>query len=172
MSTLTTVDPAKGNSRSAENARTATGITATDAALLVLRIALGVIFFAHGAQKMLGWFGGNGLAATVQGMSQGGIPVPLVYVAVFTEFFGGLAVIVGALTRLASLGLFVTMLVAIFKVHLANGFFMNGAGGAGIEYNVALAAMSLALVLAGPGRIALGDWEPRFLRRGRSGSNR
>lgn len=145
-------------------------ITATDAGLLVLRLGLAIIFFAHGAQKLLGWWGGPGLAGTVQFMTTGaGIPAPLAYLAIFTEFFGALALFAGVFTRLASLGLFVTMLVAGLKIHLANGFFMNWSAVAGqqegYEYNLALAAMALALVLTGPGRIALGDWEAKLLRR-------
>ena len=144
------------------NRAEATALTGTDVALLALRLALGAIFIAHGGQKLFGWWGGNGLEATVTGFAGMGIPAPLAYLAAFTEFFGGLAVIVGVLSRLASLGLFVTMAVAVAKVHGANGFFLSDKG---YEYNLALAAMALAIFLAGPGRIALGDWEPRFLRR-------
>jgi putative oxidoreductase len=140
-------------------------VTATDWGLLVLRLALGIIFIAHGGQKVFGWFGGHGLDATVAGFGKMGIPAPLAYLAAFTELLGGVAVLLGVLTRLAALGLAVTMVVAMFMVHLKNGFFMNGPGGPGIEYNVALLAMSLALVLAGPGRIAVGDTERRFLRK-------
>jgi putative oxidoreductase len=140
--------------------------TATDWALLVLRLALGIIFVAHGAQKVFGWFGGHGLDATVAGFGKMGIPAPMAYLAAFTELLGGAAVLLGVLTRLASLGLAVTMVVAMAMVHLKNGFFMNGPGGPGIEYNVALLAMSVALMIAGPGRLAVGDHERKFLRRG------
>ena len=100
------------------------GITATDVGLLILRIGLATVFLAHGSQKMFGWFGGHGLEATVAGMvATNGIPAPLAYLATFTEFFGGLAVLGGLLSRLASLGLLITMLVAIFGVHLNGGFF-------------------------------------------------
>lgn len=141
-------------------------LTVTDWGLLIVRLALGVIFFAHGAQKVFGWFGGHGLANTVQFFSANlGIPAPLTYLAAFTELLGGLAVLIGALSRLAALGLTITMLVAIFKVHLANGFFLSQGAGDGIEYNLALIALSLMILLAGPGRLALGDWEPRLLRK-------
>ena len=142
-------------------------IRGADAALFTLRLALGAIFFAHGAKKLFGWFGGGGLDATVQFFRQNlGIPAPLAYLAVFTEFFGGIAMITGILSRLAGLGLAITMLVALWTVHLPNGFFLDMQGAKhGIEYNLALLAMALAVLFAGPGRLALGDWECRMLKR-------
>jgi putative oxidoreductase len=137
------------------------GITATDVGLLVLRLGLAAVFIAHGGQKMFGWFGGKGLEATIAGMAQGGIPAPLAFLAAFTEFFGGLAVLVGLLSRLASLGLFVTMLVAVFGVHLKGGFFLP----AGYEYAFTLGMIALTLVLTGPGRLAIADIEGRLFRR-------
>lgn len=144
-------------------------ISATDWALFVLRLALGVIFFAHGAQKVFGWFGGHGLAGTVSGFGQMGIPAPLAYLAAFTELLGGLGMIFGVLSRLSGLGLAIIMVVAALKVHLPNGFFLNGPSGSGFEYNLALFAMALAVLLAGPGRLAVADWEARFLRKNASG---
>ena len=124
-------------------------------ALLILRLALGVIFLMHGSQKVLGLFGGPGLEATVQMFGQTGIPRALAYTAAFTEFLGGFALIVGFLTRLAALGIGFTMAVAIWKVHLANGFFLNfsceAGKGHGFEYNLALIAMALTIALIGPG---------------------
>lgn len=137
------------------------GITATDLGLLVLRLALAAVFIAHGGQKMFGWFGGKGLEATIAGMAQGGIPAPLAFMAAFTEFFGGLAVLVGLLSRLASLGLLITMLVAVFRVHLKGGFFLPE----GYEYALTLGAIALTLVLTGPGRLAIADIEGRLFRR-------
>jgi putative oxidoreductase len=136
-------------------------LTAADWGLLFLRIALGIVFIAHGAQKVFGWFGGPGLAGTV-GFMHGklGIPVPLAYLASFTEFFGGLAVLFGFLGRLAALGLSINMLVAIFTVHLPNGFFLGKKEG--FEYAFALLGMALCVLFAGPGRIALADFEPRW----------
>lgn len=131
-------------------------ISATDWSLLILRLALAAIFIAHGGQKVFGWFGGQGLAATAQSFSNLGISAPFAYLAAFTEFFGGVAVLIGVLSRLASLGLATVMLVAVYKIHWANGFFLSDQG---FEYNLALFAMSLALILAGPGRLALADWE-------------
>lgn len=123
----------------------------TDEALLLLRLVLGAVFIAHGGQKVFGWFGGHGLEGTAQFMATMGVPTALAYLAAFTEFFGGLALVGGLLTRLASLGLFFTMAVAIVKVHLAGGFFAPQ----GFEYPLALAAMALALVLTGAGRYSL-----------------
>ena len=137
-------------------------MTATDWGLLFLRIGLGVIFFAHGAQKVFGWFDGPGLAGTVGMMGKMGIPAPLAYIASFTELLGGLGVLLGVLTRLASLGLAINMLVAIFLVHLPNGFFADKKG---FEYPFALLMMALALFAMGPGHLAAGDWEPFWFRR-------
>jgi putative oxidoreductase len=145
--------------------------TAREFGFVALRVALGAIFFAHGAQKLLGWFGGPGFSATVQFFgAQMGVPAPLAVLAILTEFFGGLAVLFGVFTRFAGLGLAVTMIVAAVKVHLANGFFMNWTGtpgvGHGIEMNLALGAMALFLTLAGPGQVALaGDTERWLLER-------
>lgn len=129
-------------------------------ALFLLRLALGVIFVMHGSQKVLGLFGGEGLQATVQFFqTKLGIPPALGYTAAFTEFFGGIALVLGLLTRVAALGIGINMGVAMWKVHLANGFFLNfsceAGKGHGIEYNVALVAMALALFLAGGGSYSL-----------------
>jgi putative oxidoreductase len=143
-------------------------LTATDWGLFFIRLALGVVFFAHGAQKVLGWFGGPGLSATVGGMAHMGIPAALGYIAAFTEFLGGLGLIFGVLARLSALGIFIEMIVAVLKVHLANGFFMSWMGnqkGEGYEYHLLVFAMTLMVMLAGPGRIALTDIEARIGRK-------
>lgn len=119
--------------------------------LLLLRVVLGIVFIAHGAQKLLGWFGGHGLEGTVGFMATMGIPAFLAYIAIFTEFFGGLAVLFGLLTRPAALGILITMLVAIFKVHLAGGFFAPN----GIEYQLTLAVISLTIFLLGAGKYSI-----------------
>lgn len=142
--------------------------TARDWGFLLLRAALGVIFMAHGAQKLFGWFGGHGFAATIDSFAQNlGIPAPLTVLAMLTEFFGGLAVLLGVFTRLAGLGLAIVMIVAAAKVHWAGGFFLNWQNVPGqthgIEMNLALFATALFLTLAGPGRLALaGDTERRI----------
>src|SRR5437867_10394447 len=107
-------------------------------AAAILRLMLGVVFFAHGAQKMLGWFGGFGFAGTM-GFFTGAmhIPAPLAFLAIAAEFFGSLGLILGFLTRIAAFGIAANMVVAIGKVHSAFGFFMNWSGtqkGEGFEY--------------------------------------
>ncbi len=126
---------------------------------LVVRLALGVVFFAHGAQKVFGWFGGRGLSATIAGFRQMNIPAAATVLAAFVECFGGLAVLVGFLTRPAALGLIAVMLVAIAKVHVAHGFFLNWSmtpgKGHGFEFNLALLAMALAILIGGGGVLSI-----------------
>ena len=128
--------------------------------LLVTRLVLGIIFFAHGAQKVFGWFGGHGLRGTTGYFRQAlGIPPALAILAGLTECVGGLAVFVGLLARLAALGLIVVMLVAIAKVHWRNGFFLNFAltpgKGHGFEFNLALIGLALAVLIGGAGALSL-----------------
>ena len=139
-------------------------VTAQDVAILFLRVSLAVVFIAHGGQKMFGWWGGPGAADFVSGMATMGIPAPLAYAAMVAEFFGGLALLVGLFTRLAALGIAVTMAVAMFKVHFANGFFLANEGG-GFEFTFVLLLVALAVALLGPGRLALGDFEVRNRRK-------
>jgi putative oxidoreductase len=121
----------------------------------VIRLVLGGIFFAHGAQKALGWWGGLGFAGTVEAFGKQGMPAPLAMLVILGEFLGGIGLIVGCLTRLAAAGIAIIMLGAIFTVHLQNGFFMNWflepGRGHGIEANLALLAMALSLMLTGAG---------------------
>ncbi|HKJ52336.1 MAG TPA: DoxX family protein [Gammaproteobacteria bacterium] len=128
----------------------------TDAALgpLLLRIPLGIIFAAHGAQKLFAWFGGYGLEGTGQffasiGLNPGYL---MALLAGGAEFFGGLALIAGLLVRPAAAVLAFTMLVAIFSVHIGNGLFMSNNG---YEYALALLAASVSLVYSGAGRASL-----------------
>ena len=127
--------------------------------LLLLRLALGAIFFAHGAQKVMGWWGGPGIEVFAQHVMSMGMPHFMAYVAAYAELLGGVAVIIGFLTRLACLGLASNMAVAIWKVHLANGFFLNWflvpGKGHGFEYAMALMAMSLCLLFTGAGKISI-----------------
>lgn len=125
-----------------------------DLAVVILRVVLGVIFIAHGSQKVLGAFGGYGLEATVGYFSKNlGIPVILGYVALFTEFFGGIFILLGLFTRPAALGIFITMFVA-FTVHLPAGFFLPN----GFEYTFVLAFISLFILLFGAGNISLDNY--------------
>ena len=124
-------------------------------ALFLLRIILGVVFFAHGAQKVFGWFGGYGLSGTV-GYFKNVVHVPtlLAYLGPFVEFVGGIALLIGVFTKVAALGIFIMMLVATLKVHLPMGFFLSGKGdgkGQGYEFSLTLAVISLVLVLLGGG---------------------
>src|SRR5438105_9895141 len=97
-------------------------------ATAIIRVVLGVVFFAHGAQKMLGWFGGFGFSGTMGFFTQTmHIPAPLAFLAIAAEFFGGLGLIAGFLTRVAAFGITVNMLVAILMVHHQFGLFMNWA---------------------------------------------
>ena len=100
--------------------------TSNDLSLTVIRLVLGVVFFAHGAQEMLGWFGGYGFHGTMGFFTQQmGIPAPLAFLAICAEFFGGLGLIFGLLAHIAALDIITNMLVAIAKVHAGNGFFMK-----------------------------------------------
>ena len=118
---------------------------------LPLRLIAGVIFSAHGAQKLFAWFGGYGVEGTGQWMDSIGLgPGYLMALLVgSTEFFGGILLILGLLTRPTSAVLAITMVVAIVKVHLANGLFMSNNG---YEFALALLAMTLALAISGAGK--------------------
>jgi putative oxidoreductase len=125
---------------------------------LLVRLALGIVFFVHGAQKVFGWFGGRGLAATIQMFQQYlKIPPAATTLAAFIECFGGLALIVGLLARPAAIGIIVVMLVAVAKVHWKNGFFLAAQPGQanGWEFNFALIAMALAVLVGGAGAMSV-----------------
>jgi putative oxidoreductase len=128
--------------------------TSNDVSFTILRLVLGVVFFAHGAQKMLGWFGGFGFHATMGFFSHMGMPAPIAFLVICVEFFGGLGLIVGLLTRIPALGIAVEMVGAIFMVHMPNGFFMNWMGtqkGEGFEYHLLVIAIAAVLLLRGAG---------------------
>lgn len=110
--------------------------------------------FAHGAQSMLGWFGGRGFGASVAGFEHQGIPELFGALAVFALFFGSLGLIFGFLSRIAAFGIACVMAVAIAKVHWANGFFMNWSGmqhGEGFEYHLLAIGLALAVMIGGAG---------------------
>src|SRR5580693_3058664 len=135
--------------------------TDNDSATAIVRLALGVIFFAHGAQKMLGWFGGYGFTGTM-GFFTGvmHIPAPFAFLAIAAEFFGGLGLILGFLTRIAALGIFSNMIVAVAIVHHQFGLFMNWTGaqkGEGYEYHLLVLAITTFLMIRGAGAASI-DW--------------
>ncbi|ALC14873.1 putative membrane protein YphA, DoxX/SURF4 family [Desulfuromonas soudanensis] len=145
--------------------------TGEGTAPLVLRVMLGLVFFPHGAQKVLGWFGGHGLSGTLDFFTQTmGVPLILALLVIAAEFLGALGLIVGLLTRVAAFGIGCVMLGAIALVHWQNGFFMNWGGkqgGEGFEYHLLALAISLALMITGGGRFSLDG-----LLKSRSGSQR
>jgi putative oxidoreductase len=126
---------------------------------LVVRVALGVVFVAHGGQKVFGWFGGHGLRATIAAFTSMGVPAPAAALAAFIELFGGSAMLLGVLARPAAVGLIVIMLVAIAKVHGQHGFFLNFEGvpgkGHGFEFNFVLIAMALSILIGGAGVLSI-----------------
>ncbi|NJD76711.1 MAG: DoxX family protein [Candidatus Methanoperedens sp.] len=123
--------------------------------LVILRAALGIIFFAHGSQKLLGWFGGYGFDATIQFFQQQlGIPPALAAISILVEFFGGILLLLGLLTRAAALLIAINMAVALISVHLSQGFFIAGEK-VGFEYVFALLLMSLYLAINGAGRLSV-----------------
>jgi putative oxidoreductase len=132
--------------------------TSGDVTFTILRLVLGVVFFAHGAQKMLGWFGGFGFHGTMGAFTQMGMPAAMALLIICTEFFGGLGLIFGLLTRIAAFGVGGLMIGAIFMVHLPNGFFMNWMGtqkGEGFEFHLLALAMAGAILLRGAGAFSL-----------------
>jgi putative oxidoreductase len=128
-------------------------------ATTILRLILGIVFFAHGAQKMLGWFGGYGFNGTM-GFMTGGLHIPaaFAFLAIAAEFFGGIGLLLGLLTRVAAFGIAVNMLVAIVTVHSQFGFFANWTGaqkGEGYEYHLLVLAMTIFLMIEGGGALSV-----------------
>ncbi len=129
---------------------------------LALRVPAGIIFAAHGAQKLFGVFGGYGLEATGQWMASIGLAPGylMALLAGSAEFFGGLFILLGLLTRPVAVVLAFTMLVAIVTVHLDNGLFMSNNG---YEFGLALLAISVSLAISGAGRFGVDSWLQKFL---------
>lgn len=120
---------------------------------LFLRLALGVVFFAHGAQKLLGWFGGYGWSGTMGYLTQTvHLAPPIAGLVILLEFFAGIALIIGFLTKPAALGIALVMLGAAVTVHLPNGFFLDKGG---IEYVFVLFLVALFLLINGAGTISI-----------------
>jgi len=130
--------------------------TNDETATMILRVLLGVVFFPHGMQKLLGWFGGYGFDGTM-GFFTGtlGIPAFLAFLAIIAEGLGALGLITGFLTRLSAFGIGVNMVVAVLMLHFKNGFFMNWSGkqaGEGYEYHLLVIAIAIALMIKGGGK--------------------
>ena len=120
------------------------------------RLTLGLVFFPHGAQKALGWFGGYGFSGTMNFFTQQmHIPTVFAVLAIAAEFLGSLGLITGFMSRIAAFGITVNMLVAVELVHKANGFFMNWYGtqkGEGFEYHILAIGLALIVMIYGAGR--------------------
>ena len=129
--------------------------TDANASLLIVRLALGVVMFAHGSQKLLGWFGGYGFHGTM-GFFTGtlGIPATFAFLAIVAEFFGSLGLIFGFLSRLSALGIAANMAVAVAMLHAGVGFFMNWGGnlpGEGYEFHILAITLALIVIIKGAG---------------------
>jgi putative oxidoreductase len=133
--------------------------TRDDYLLTLLRVALGIVFFAHGAQKVMGWWGGAGFSGTMAFFTHGlGIPTVFAGLAILAEFLGGIGLVLGLLTRVAAFGITVNMIVAIFLVHAPNGLFMNWSGnqrGEGFEFHLLAIAIAATLIARGAGAWSL-----------------
>lgn len=151
--------PASAPSSLASRAVRALAATHGGLASTVLRLTLGLVMLPHGAQKLLGWFGGQGFEGTVAGLTQhAGLPAPIAVLVIAIEFFGSLALILGAFSRAAALGVMAVMVGAIVKVHLPNGFFMNWGGtqaGEGFEYHLLAIGIALAVAITGSGSFSI-----------------
>jgi len=133
--------------------------TTNDIPLAICRLVLGIIFFIHGSQLALGWFGGYGFSGTMHFMTaQLGIPAIFAAISILAQFLGALGLIVGLLSRIAAFGIACVMVVAIIKVHLAVGFFMNWYGaqkGEGYEYHLLVLAICLLIMVKGAGALSI-----------------
>jgi putative oxidoreductase len=129
--------------------------TSDDKILTVLRLALAIVVFPHGAQKVLGWFGGFGISGTYGFLTQQmHIPAVLAILVFAAEFLGPIGLFVGFLSRIAAFGIAVDFAVALFLVHLPNGFFMNWSGqqkGEGIEFFFLAIGIAIAIMIGGGG---------------------
>ena len=123
----------------------------------ILRVMVGIVFALHGSQKLFGAFGGHGIEGFTPFIEKLGFPLPTLfaYLAASAEFFGGLALIFGVLTRLATIPMIFTMIIAVFFVHFESGFFAQNGG---FEYPLTLMIALISLGLTGPGALALDSW--------------
>jgi len=150
--------------------------TQNEYSLALARVILGVVFFAHGAQKMFGWFDGSGFSGTISEFVKFGMPVAVALFAIFVEFLGGLSLLFGLLSRLAALAIIVEMIGAVLTIHIHIGFFMNWVGdqkGEGFEYHLIAIALAFLIMVRGAGALSI-DYmvSSRNFRRNREGSAR
>ena len=132
--------------------------TDNDPGAMIIRLALGLVMFPHGAQKVLGWWGGYGAAVTIQAFSKNGLPVFISVLVLLAEFVGSLMLIFGFVTRLAAFGIGCVMLGAVVLVHSKVGFFMNWVGqqkGEGFEYHILALGIVIALLIKGGGAFSV-----------------
>ncbi len=130
--------------------------TKDDTSLLMARLALGIVIFPHGAQKLLGWFGGGGFSGTVGFFTeQLGLPWIVAVLIVLGESFGAASLVLGFMSRFCTFGIACIMLGGVFMVHLQNGFFMNWQGnqkGEGFEYHLLALGLAFAVMIGGGGK--------------------
>lgn len=132
--------------------------TDDDFSATVLRLTLALVMFPHGAQKMLGWFGGYGFSGTMEAMTGMGLPAVVVFLVIMGEFLGPIGLAIGFLSRPAAAGLTIIMTGAIFFGHLQHGFFMNWYGqqaGEGFEYHLLFIGITIAILLKGSGAMSI-----------------
>jgi putative oxidoreductase len=132
--------------------------TSGDPAVALARIVLGLVMFPHGAQHLLGWFGGYGYRGTMSWFASLGIPPVFGALAIFIEFLGSIALVFGLGGRFAAVGILGIMVVAALRVHLPVGFFMNWVGkqsGEGYEYHLLAATLALVVIVRGSGAWSL-----------------
>src|ERR1700758_1660932 len=132
--------------------------TTNDPVFTIIRLVLGLVFFAHGAQKMLGWFGGYGFSGTLNAFSASGMPPPLALFVILTEFFGSVALICGAFARVASGAIALLIVGAIVMVPTHFGLYMNWFGpqkGEGFEYHLLAIGLAVAVLVRGAGSFSI-----------------
>ena len=127
-----------------------------------LRLCVGAVFLAHGAQKLIGVWGGPGLSGTSALLAQFGLPTGYAYPAAIVlgaiELIGGGLLVLGGLTRTVALLLAIDLGIFVWKVHYLNGFFLNSPRGQGVEYSLVLIGALLCLMLGGPGAFSVDEW--------------
>lgn len=166
MATATTdIDLSKAPATGARRSFLARLVATDDGiAQAIARIALGVVIFPHGAQKLLGWFGGWGFSATVAGFAKMGMPPALTVLVILAESFGALMLVFGALSRFAAASIALVMLGAVALAHAHAGFFMNWMGtkqGEGFEYHLLALGLAAIVVVAGAGKASIDRWLTR-----------